>query len=116
VSSKSIPYRDSKLTQALYNCLNAYNNVILIAHLNPAESNFEETLNTLQYTERCKNSEQKDKRLGGNISGLGGLEESMLHGNAGNDKLWKKMNDEVNEVKTKLENCQRVFLNKKKSY
>jgi len=107
VSSKSIPYRDSKLTQALYNCLNAYNNVILIAHLNPAESNFEETLNTLQYTERCKNSEQKDKRLGGNISGLGGLEESMLHGNAGNDKLWKKMNDEVNELKTKLENCQR---------
>jgi len=111
-NSKNIPYRDSKLTKVLYNCLTPYNNIIMIAHLHPAESNFEETLNTLQYAERCKNADFKDKRsIGGNPSGMPGIEESAaftgMSGTASNDKLWKKMTEEINDLKNKIEISQR---------
>jgi len=118
VNSKNIPYRDSKLTKLLSNCLNPYNNIIMIAHLHPAESNFEETLNTLQYAERCKNIDFKEKKMGamagaaagGGVQSSGHIEESGMFGTAStvnNDKMWKKMNDEIAELKNKLETFQK---------
>jgi len=111
-NSKNIPFRDSKLTKTLYNCINSYNNVILLAHLHAGESNFEETLNTLQYAERCKNNDMKGKSgMPGNFSAAAGMEDSGLMspgaGNIANDKLWKKMNEELNDVKSKFENYQK---------
>ena len=98
----------------LYNCLNPYNNIILLAHLHPAESNFEETLNTLQYAERCKNADFKDKRaVGGHPTGMG-EESGVFSGGGGgtnnlsNDKMWKKMTEEITELKNKLEANQKV--------
>jgi len=111
-NSKNIPFRDSKLTKTLYNCINSYNNVILLAHLHAGESNFEETLNTLQYAERCKSNDMKGKSgMPGNFSAAAGMEDSGLMspgaGNIANDKLWKKMNEELNDVKSKFENYQK---------
>lgn len=93
----------------------------MVAHLHPAESNFEETLNTLQYAERCKNIDFKEKKMGamaGAVSGGSGgvagshahIEESGMFGTASvvnNDKMWKKMNEEIADLKSKLETFQK---------
>jgi len=93
----------------------------MIAHLHPAESNFEETLNTLQYAERCKNSDPKGKSgMPGNFSSAAGMEDSGLMspgaGNIANDKLWKKINEELNDVKAKFESYQKVKENLKTNF
>lgn len=50
-----VPYRDSKLTRLLKDSLGGNCRTVMIANVNPAESSFEETLNTLKYANRAKN-------------------------------------------------------------
>ncbi|TKR65189.1 hypothetical protein L596_025630 [Steinernema carpocapsae] len=50
-----IPYRESKLTRILQDSLGGRTITTLIATLSPASSNFEETVNTLEYALRAKN-------------------------------------------------------------
>lgn len=50
-----MPYRDSKLTRLLKDSLGGNCRTVMIAAINPAESSFEETLNTLKYANRAKN-------------------------------------------------------------
>lgn len=57
--SNHIPYRDSKLTRILQDSLGGNANTFMIACASPAESNFEETLNTLKYASRARNIKNK---------------------------------------------------------
>ena len=50
-----IPYRESKLTRILQDSLGGKTITTIIATLSPAASNFEESVNTLDYAQRAKN-------------------------------------------------------------
>jgi len=82
---------------------------MLIANINPHEKNFEECLSSLQYAERTKNIDVKTK------SG-GMLEEVDVMNRAGSynssDKILKKLNEELADVKLKIENFQREYRQK----
>jgi hypothetical protein len=54
-----IPYRDSKLTRILKDSLGGNSNTVMIACVSPAESNFEESLNTLKYASRAMKIKNK---------------------------------------------------------
>uniref|UniRef100_H3G7K4 Kinesin-like protein n=1 Tax=Phytophthora ramorum TaxID=164328 RepID=H3G7K4_PHYRM len=50
-----VPYRSSKLTRLLQDALGGNSRTLFIACVSPADSNANETLNTLQYANRAKN-------------------------------------------------------------
>jgi kinesin family member 4 len=58
-SGGHVPYRDSKLTRMLQDSLGGNSRTVMIACVSPADSNFEETLNTLKYANRAKNIKNK---------------------------------------------------------
>jgi hypothetical protein len=51
---RHIPYRDSKLTRMLQDSLGGNSKTVMIACVSPADSNFEESLNTLRYAQRAR--------------------------------------------------------------
>jgi hypothetical protein len=57
--SQFITYRNSKLTRILQDCLGGNSNTYMIACVSPAESNFEESLNTLKYASKAMNIKNK---------------------------------------------------------
>ncbi|KAJ7517209.1 hypothetical protein O6H91_21G014700 [Diphasiastrum complanatum] len=54
-----VPYRDSKLTRLLQDSLGGNSKTVMIACVSPADSNAEETLNTLKYANRARNIQNK---------------------------------------------------------
>ncbi|EKX30876.1 hypothetical protein GUITHDRAFT_83606, partial [Guillardia theta CCMP2712] len=50
-----VPYRESKLTRMLQDSLGGNSRTVMIACISPADSSFEETLNTLKYANRARN-------------------------------------------------------------
>ncbi|XP_030836466.1 chromosome-associated kinesin KIF4 [Strongylocentrotus purpuratus] len=54
-----IPYRDSKLTRLLQDSLGGNSQTVMIACISPADSNMEETLNTLRYADRARRIKNK---------------------------------------------------------
>jgi len=54
-----VPYRDSKLTRILQDSLGGNSRTTMIAHVSPAEYNYEESLNTLRYAARARNIKNK---------------------------------------------------------
>ncbi|GFR40655.1 hypothetical protein Agub_g1240 [Astrephomene gubernaculifera] len=56
---KHVPYRDSKLTRLLQDSLGGNSRTVMIACVSPADSNFEETLNTLRYADRARHIRNK---------------------------------------------------------
>jgi hypothetical protein len=50
-----IPYRDSKLTRLLQDSLGGNSRTIMVACVSPADSNTEESINTLRYASRARN-------------------------------------------------------------
>jgi kinesin family protein 4/21/27 len=54
-----IPYRDSKLTRILQDSLGGNSRTSMIACCSPAESNYDETLNTLIYASRAREIKNK---------------------------------------------------------
>jgi kinesin family protein 4/21/27 len=50
-----VPYRNSKLTRLLQDSLGGNSHTVMIACCSPADSNFEETVNTLRYAHRARN-------------------------------------------------------------
>jgi hypothetical protein len=54
-NAKYIPYRDSKLTRILTHSLGGNSHTTLMCCINPSMDNYEESLNSLQFAERCKN-------------------------------------------------------------
>ncbi|KAF8566016.1 hypothetical protein P879_06552 [Paragonimus westermani] len=49
-----IPYRDSRLTRLLQDSLGGNSTTVMLACVSPADSNMEETLNTLRYADRAR--------------------------------------------------------------
>ena len=54
-SNNHIPYRDSKLTRLLQDSLGGNSKTIMVACVSPADSNVEESINTLRYAQRTRN-------------------------------------------------------------
>lgn len=54
-----VPYRDSKLTRLLQDSLGGNSHTVMIACVSPADSNLEETLNTLRYAGRARKIKNK---------------------------------------------------------
>lgn len=50
-----VPYRESKLTRLLKDALGGNGMTVMIACASPADSNFEETMNTLRFASRALN-------------------------------------------------------------
>ena len=57
--NQHVPYRDSKLTRILQDSLGGNSRTVVIACCSPAETNYEETLNTLKYAARARNIKNK---------------------------------------------------------
>jgi hypothetical protein len=58
-TSKYVPYRDSKLTRILTSSLGGNSHTTLLCCINPSMDNYEESLNSLQFAERCKNVQNR---------------------------------------------------------
>lgn len=56
---KHIPYRDSKLTRILQDSLGGNSRTTVIACVSPAESNYDESLNSIKYASRARNIKNK---------------------------------------------------------
>ncbi|KPP65238.1 chromosome-associated kinesin KIF4-like [Scleropages formosus] len=54
-----VPYRDSKLTRLLQDSLGGNSHTLMIACVSPADSNVEETINTLRYADRARKIKNK---------------------------------------------------------
>ncbi|XP_069001721.1 kinesin family member 4 [Embiotoca jacksoni] len=54
-----VPYRDSKLTRLLQDSLGGNSHTLMIACTSPADSNMEETINTLRYADRARKIKNK---------------------------------------------------------
>uniref|UniRef100_A0A8C6VD78 Kinesin-like protein n=1 Tax=Naja naja TaxID=35670 RepID=A0A8C6VD78_NAJNA len=65
---KYVNYRDSKLTRLLKDSLGGNSRTVMIAHISPASSAFEESRSTLTYAERAKNIRTTVKRNHLNVS------------------------------------------------
>ncbi|XP_029304839.1 kinesin family member 4 [Cottoperca gobio] len=57
--SSFVPYRDSKLTRLLQDALGGNSHTLMIACISPADSNMEETINTLRYADRARKIKNK---------------------------------------------------------
>ena len=54
-----VPYRDSKLTRILKDSLGGNSHTLMIACVSPADTNYEESLNTLRYADRARKIKNK---------------------------------------------------------
>ncbi|XP_067403376.1 kinesin-like protein KIF19 [Emydura macquarii macquarii] len=65
---KYVNYRDSKLTRLLKDSLGGNSRTVMIAHISPASSSFEESRSTLTYADRAKSIKTTVKRNLLNVS------------------------------------------------
>ncbi|CAL6024687.1 Kinesin-like_protein [Hexamita inflata] len=56
-----VPYRDSILTRLLQNSLGGNSKTLMMAAINPASTNYEETMSTLRYADQAKKIKNKPK-------------------------------------------------------
>jgi kinesin family protein 4/21/27 len=56
---RHVPYRESKLTRLLQDSLGGNSHTLMIACVSPADSNMEESLNTLRYADRARKIKNK---------------------------------------------------------
>lgn len=54
-ATRHVPYRDSKLTRMLQNSLGGNSFTTLLTTIDPSPINYEESLNSLSFADRCKN-------------------------------------------------------------
>ena len=62
-SVKYVPYRDSKLTRILQDCLGGNCKTTMIATITPLSDCYSETLNTLKFAKRCEPSSARSSCL-----------------------------------------------------
>lgn len=90
----------------MQNSLSSISNICFFAHTILAEINFEENLSTLRFADRTKNTDLKGRlsMLDESGFGFGGLGSS--------DKMIKKLNEEINEGKAKLDTYHKEYRTK----
>lgn len=87
-----VPYRDSKLTYLLRDSLGGNSKTLMIACVSPAQSNFEESLNTLRYAARARYIKNKPRvNRDANAMQIAKLQEEIdrLRGELTREKLSK---------------------------
>ena len=57
--NRHVPYRESKLTRLLQDSLGGNSHTVMLACVSPADSNTEESLNTLRYADRARKIKNK---------------------------------------------------------
>ncbi|KAF3686381.1 Kinesin-like protein kif7 Kinesin-like protein costal2 [Channa argus] len=73
-----IPYRDSKITRILKDSLGGNSKTLMIACISPSSSNFDESLNTLNYATRARNIQnQATVNCKGEQDRVEGLEQQI---------------------------------------
>lgn len=98
--NKNIPIRESKLTKILSPSLTPDSNILFFTNIVPIDNLYDETLFALQFADRTKNLELKGRMSLIDEGGFG-------FGNIGSsDKMIKKLNEELNELKV-------IFIQKK---
>lgn len=114
---KNIPYKESKLTRVLQNCCGPSSQILTISGINPNETNFEESLNTLALTDRFKNIDLKTKTYvdsskasSGQIMSQSAAFNPNMLGNQ--EKVIKKLQDENAELKSRIDYMQKDYKNK----
>lgn len=91
--NKIIPIRDSKITKILSSSLTPTSNILFFTNIVPTDNLYDETLFALQFADRAKNLELKGRMSLIDEGGFG-------FGNIGtSDKMIKKLNEELNELK-----------------
>lgn len=58
-ATRHVPYRDSKLTRILQNSLGGNSYTTLLTTIDPSAVNYEESLNSLSFADRCKNVQNR---------------------------------------------------------
>lgn len=88
---RHVPYRDSKLTRILQNSLGGNSFTTLLTTIDPTAVNYEESLNSLSFADRCKNVQNRP--VHGHIDGQGESQEQLIH----------RLNSELATLRTQLE-------------
>jgi len=86
-SKTHIPYRDSKLTRLLKDSLNGSSITLILACVSPSDTNYEETLNTLNYASFAK-SIKVNPLINFTVSNLSGVTNNT-----------KKLEEIINKLK-----------------
>lgn len=89
---KYINYRDSKLTRLLKDALGGNCRTVMIAHISPASTQFEESRNTLVYADRAKHIKTKVRR---NVT-------DVAYHIAQYSNIISELRDEIMRLRTKL--------------
>lgn len=98
-----IKYNDSKLTMALKETLKPTSNVTFIVTVHPTESNFEEVVSSLRYSEKLKASMKKASSRASLL--LPQKDEEATT----NERLLGKLNHENLELRAEIENLKRAY-------
>jgi hypothetical protein len=99
-TSKYVPYRDSKLTRILTSSLGGNSYTTLLCCINPSMDNYEESLNSLQFAERCKNVQNKP------------TVNYVDPGKQSDDRRIRRLLAEIADLKQQLEVSKASFENK----
>uniref|UniRef100_A0A8C5I1S3 Kinesin-like protein n=1 Tax=Gouania willdenowi TaxID=441366 RepID=A0A8C5I1S3_GOUWI len=106
-----IPYRDSKLTRLLQDSLGGNSHTLMIACVSPADSNMEETINTLRYADRARKIKNKPiVNIDPRAAEMNSLKKQVQYGKlivcVGTDQMWSLclVTEQMNEkLQGKLE-------------
>eukprot|EP00392_Amoebophrya_sp_AT5.2_P006938 g6950.t1 len=89
--AKFIPYRDSKLTRILQGSLGGNSFTTLLACIHPGPENYEESVNTLMFADRCRYMENRP------------VVNYVDPAKAGNDRRVKRLLAEIADLKSQLD-------------
>lgn len=96
-SDVASPYAESYLTRVLKDLLAPKNHIAIIGHIVQEEGAYVETMGTLMYLQKCKA-----------LAGHANKGEGEAMSAAARDRLLRKINQENNDLKTKLEQIKRT--------
>merc|ERR1719274_410573 len=86
-----VPYRDSKLTRILQNSLGGNSYTTLLTTIDPSSINYEESLNSLAFADRCRNVQNRP------------TVNYVDSGQTSSEKRVKRLVQEIAQLKQQLE-------------
>ena len=98
-----MPYKESKLTRSIQNCLTTQTSVMLIANLNSDERFYDECLSTLQFVEKTRSLDMRGKFVSVTTQ-----DESPSKGVERSDKYVKRLKEELSEARSCIDSTIKV--------